>query len=123
MTREKEKAKENTKGPEEHSLAMNKCKIPNVGQKKTLPWSEGKKGKKGVSKCNDGLQNGGFRPHQPDKGAGKDYPRTKERGKDQQGKDKEGIHPQSRLSASETPNAELYGHAWELDDWSASHWS
>ena len=50
------------------------------------------------------------------------YPRKKGRGKDRKGKGKEGIHPQSRLSASETPNAEGYGHAWELDDWSASHW-
>ena len=96
---------------------------PECWSEEDFAWSEGEKGKKGLSKCNDGLQKGGFRRHQPDKGAGKDYPQNKGRGKDQQGKGKEGIHPQSRLSASETPNAELYDHAWELDDWSASHWA
>ena len=33
---EKEKAKDNPKGPEDHSLAMNRYKIPNGSQKKTL---------------------------------------------------------------------------------------
>ena len=42
-------------------------------------WTKGPKGKKGLSKGNDGFQKGGFRPYQPDKGAGKDYPRTKAR--------------------------------------------
>ena len=42
---------------------------------------------------------------------------------DQKGKGKEGAHPQCRLSsASETPNDGGYGHAWETDDWFASHW-
>ena len=76
-----------------------------------------KKGKKGLSKRNDGLQKGGFRPYQPDKGAGKDFHQNKGRGKDQQGKGKEGTFPQSGLSASETPNEEIYGHGWESDDW------
>ena len=35
-----------------------------------------KRGKKGLSKSNDGFQKGGFRPCQPDKGAGKDRTRT-----------------------------------------------
>ena len=86
-------------------------------------WSEGKKGKKGLSKCNDGFQKGGFRPHQPDKGAGKDFSKNKGRGKDQKGKGKEGTYSQSELSASETPNEEGYGQAWESDDWSSSHWT
>ena len=42
-------------------------------------WS---KGEKGLSKGNDGFQKGGFRPHQPDKGAGKDYTQNKGKGKE-----------------------------------------
>ena len=34
--KEREKAKDDPKGPEEHSLAMNRFKIPNGGQKRTL---------------------------------------------------------------------------------------
>ena len=49
-------------------------------------WSKGKKGKKGLSKGNDGLQKGGFRPYQPNKGAGNDYLQNKGRGKDQKRK-------------------------------------
>ena len=64
----------------------------------------------------------GFRRHQPGKGAGKDCTQNKGNGKDKNGKDKEYAHPQSGLSASETLNEEGYGHAWESDDWSASHW-
>ena len=89
-------------------------------------WSkgkEGKKGKKGFSKGNVVFQKGGFRPYQPDKGAGKDFHQNKGRGKDQEGKGKEGTFPQSELSASETPNEEGYGSAWESDDWSSSHWT
>ena len=44
-------------------------------------WSKGKKGKKGLSKGNDGFQKGGFRPYQPDKGAGKDYTQNKCKGR------------------------------------------
>ena len=40
-------------------------------------WSEGKKGKKGLSKGNDGLQNGGFRPYQPDKVQARIFSKTK----------------------------------------------
>ena len=86
-------------------------------------WSKGNKGKKGLSKDNDGFQKGGFRPYQPDKGAGKDFHQNKGRGKDHKGKGKEGTFHQSGFSASETPNKEGYGQAWESDDWSASHWS
>ena len=85
-------------------------------------WSKGKKGNKGWSKGNEGFHKGGFRPYQRDKGAGKDYTQNKDKGKDQKGKGKEGTYPQSGLSASQTPNEEDYGHAWESDDWSASHW-
>ena len=40
-------------------------------------WTKGRKGKKGLSKNNDGLQKGGFRRYQPDKGARKDYSQNK----------------------------------------------
>ena len=76
----------------------------------------------GFSKGNDGVQKVGFRPYQPDKGAGKDYTQNKGNKKDQKGKGKEGAYPQSRLSASETLSEEGYGHAWESDDWQTSHW-
>ena len=60
--------------------------------------SEGKKGKKGLSKGNDGVHKGGFRPYQPDKGAGKEFPQFKGKRKDQKRKGKEGtiINPDSQ---------------------------
>ena len=79
-------------------------------------WTKGRKGKKGLSKGNDGFQKGGFRPYQPDKGAGKDCTQNKGKGKYQKGKGKEDAHPQSGLSASEAPEEEGYSHAWESDD-------
>ena len=85
-------------------------------------WNKGRKGKRGLSKGNDGFQMGGFRPYQPDKGAVKDYSQNKGKGKHQIGKGKEEAHPQSRLSASEAPEEEGHGHAWESDDWSSSQW-
>ena len=48
-------------------------------------------------------------------------PRMKAKERTKKGKGKEGTYPESRLSASETP-IEGHGHAWESDDWSASHW-
>ena len=68
-----------------------------------------RKERQGLSKGNDGLQNGGFRPYHPHKGAGKDYPQNKGGGKDQTGNGREGTYPQSGFSASETPNEEGYG--------------
>ena len=76
-----------------------------------------------LSKGNDGFQKGGFRPYQPDKGAGKEFAQNKGRGKDQEGKGEEWNFPQSVFSASETPNEEGYGQAWASDDRSASHWT
>ena len=102
---------------------MNRYKVPNGGHKKTLLGGPRKKSKKSLSKSNDGFQKCGFRPYQPDIGAGKDLHQNKGRGKDQKGKGKEGTFPQTGLSASETPNEEGYGRAWESDDWSSSHWT
>ena len=87
-------------------------------------WSKGKKGKKGLSKGNDGFQKGGFRPYQPDKGTDERLsPEQRCRKRTQKGKDKEGTYPQSGFSASETFNDEGHGHAWESDDWSVSPWT
>ena len=61
---------------------MNKHKILYGGQKRTSLVVQ-RKERQGLSKGNDGLQKGGFRLYQPDKGAGKDYPQNKGRGKDQ----------------------------------------
>ena len=38
------------------------------------------------------------------------------------GKGNDGQYPQSGLSATEAPDEEGYGHAWESDDWSPSQW-
>ena len=94
-----------------------------VVRKDFVWWFKGKKGSDGMSKNNDGFHKGGFRPYQPDKGAGKDYTQNKGKGKDQKGKGKEGTYAQSGLSASETLNEEGYGHARESDDGSISHWT
>ena len=66
-------------------------------------WSKGKKGK-------NGLQKAGFRSYQHNEGAGKDYVQNKGKRKAPKKIGKEEAHPQSGLSASETPN-----------DWSSSH--
>ena len=52
----------------------------------------------------------------PTKVQARTFPKTKAE-EDQQGKGKEGTFPPSGLSASETPNEEIYGHGWESDDW------
>ena len=74
------------------------------------------------SKSNDGFQKGSYRPCQSHKGAGKDFSQNKGKGKDQKGKSNEGLCPQSRLSATETPDEEGYGRAWESDERSSSQW-
>ena len=84
-------------------------------------WQIGKKGKKGSIQDNEGLKKSGFRPYQSVEGAGTDHTQNKDKGEDQNGKGKEGHFPQSGLSASETPDEEGYGHAWESADLSASH--
>ena len=48
-------------------------------------------------------------------------PKTKARERTKKEKARR-AYPQSGLAASETPNESGYGHAWELDDWSSSHW-
>ena len=47
---------------------------------------------------------------------------NKGKGKGPIRKAKTALISQSELSASETPNEEGYGDAWESDDWSSSHW-
>ena len=79
-----------------------------------------KRGKKGISKGNEGFWKGGFRTYPPEKGASNDFNPHKSRGKDQKGKGKEGAYPQSGLSASETNSKEGHGHSWELHDWYSS---
>ena len=118
-----EKVKEDPKGSEEYFLTMNKHNILNGGQKRTLLGGQKeRKARKACQKALKAFRSMVFRRYQPDTGASKDYFQNKGKGKDQQGKGKEGACPQSGLSASETPNEEGYGHAWESDDWSSSHW-
>ena len=64
----KEKAEDDPKGPEEHSLVMNRYKIPNGGQKRTLLG--GPKERKARQACRKEImvfRRVGFRPYQPDK--------------------------------------------------------
>ena len=70
---------------------MTKRKILNGGKKKTQ--SGGAKERK-VRRACQGFHEGGFRPYQPDKGAGKDFLQNKGRGKDQEGKGYPDSQPQ-----------------------------
>ena len=103
-------------------FVMKKRKILNGGKKRTQ--FGGPKESKARRACQKAMLASArvcFRPYQPDKGASKDFLQNKGRGKDRKGKGKEGTFPQSRFSASETPDEEGYGQAWESDDWSVSH--
>ena len=73
---------------------MNKHKILNGGQKRTLlAGPDERKARKACQKAMMAFRRVGFRPYQPDKGAGKDYTQNKCKGKDQKGKGKEGACP------------------------------
>ena len=103
--RHREKMKANPKGPEEHFLAKNQHKILNGGQNRTLlGGSKERKARKACQKGNDGFRKGGFSPLSAIKNAGEDYTQNKGKGKDQEGKGNGSANPQSRLSASETPD-------------------
>ena len=69
-------------------------------------WSKGKRGKKGLSKGNEGFQKGGSRIYPREKGSINDINPHKGTDKDQKGKGKEGAHTQSGLFSlnSETKN-------------------
>ena len=82
--KESEKVKDDPKGPEEHDEQAHDSEI--WSEEDFAWWTKGRKGKKGLSKGNDGFQKGGFRPYQPDKGAGKDYSQNKSKGKFQKRK-------------------------------------
>ena len=104
-------------------MAKNKHKILECGQKRVLLGGpKDAKARKACQKPMLAFRSVVFRPHQPDKGAGKDYIQNKRKGKSQKGKGKKETHPQSGLSASEAPEEEGYSHAWEYDDWSSSQW-
>ena len=72
--REKEKARDDPTGSEEHSLVMNKREILNGGKKKTQP--SGPKERKARSACQKAMMASKrvvFAHYQPDKGASKDF--------------------------------------------------
>ena len=101
---------------EEHSLAKNKHRAQNGGQKKiVLGGPKEREARKVFSKGNEGFQKGGFRTYQPEKGASNEVNPHKGRGKDQKVKGKD-AYPQSGLSASETHSEEGKSHVWESDD-------
>ena len=61
--------------------------IRKMWSEEDFAWcTKGRKGKKGLSKGNDGFQKGGFRPYQPDKGAGKNYIQKKAKESTKKGK-------------------------------------
>ena len=103
------------------SLAKNNHKILNCGQKRTLLGGpKERRARKAGQKATKAFTKVAFALTSQVKLQARTTPRTKT--KDQKGKGKEGIYPQSGLSASETLNEKGYGHVWESDDWSASHW-
>ena len=69
-------------------------------------WSKGKQSKKDFSKSSAVRK----------KAQARISHRTRAEERTKKGKSKEGVHPHSGLSASETPSAQGYGHAWESDD-------
>ena len=93
--REKEKTKDAPKGPEEHSLVMDKLKVLNGGKKKTQ--FRGPMERQARRACQKARVV--FALTSPIRGAGKDFHQNKGRKKDHKGKGKEGTFPQSGLSA------------------------
>ena len=74
-------------------------------------WTKGRNGKKGLSKGNDGFQKVGFRPYQPDKGAGKDDSQNEGKGKFQRKRQGRSSSSTRTFSASEALEEEGYSHA------------
>ena len=73
-----------SKGPKEHSLEKNKHTILNGGQKKKLLGGpKERKARKAFQKAMNAFRKVGFRTHQPEEGAGKDFLQHEGRGKDQ----------------------------------------
>ena len=85
---------------------------------------QGKERQEGLVKRQRWLPQGWFSAlTSPTKVQGEDFHQSKGRGKDQTREGKQGTYPPSGFSASETPNGEGSGQAWESDVWSASHWT
>ena len=87
---------------------MNRYKILKVVRRGLCLVDQRNERQERLVKINDGFQNCGFRPDQPDKGAGKGY--TQNKGKGKGPKRKRGAYPQSGLAASETLNEEVPGN-------------
>ena len=75
---EKEKAKDDPKGPEEHSLVMSNRKIPNGGKKRTqFGGPKERKARRACQKAMMASKRVVFALTSPTKEAGKDFPKTK----------------------------------------------
>ena len=117
------KVKLDSKEAQEHSLVKNKHRTLNGGQKRTLlDGQKERKGRKACLKGNDGFQKSGFRTYQPEKGAGNGVNPHKGRGKDQKERVRKVLILNLDFQPRKKPSEEGYGHAWEPDDWSSSHW-
>ena len=101
---------------------MNKHKILNGGQKRTLLGGpKERKARKACQKAMMAFRMVVFALTSQTKAQARTIPRTKARERTKKGKGEERAYPQSGLSASDTPYEDGYGHVWESDDWSASH--
>ena len=104
-------------------MVMNKHKILIGGQKRTLLGGpKDAKARKACQKAMMPFKRVVFALTSHIKAQARIIHRKKSKGKYQKVTGKKEAHPQSGLSASEAPEEEGYGHAWESDDWSASHW-
>ena len=111
--KKKEKVKVDSKEPEEHSLVNRKQRTLNGGPKKImLGGPRVRKSRKALRK-EKYLSEGDLNTYHPEKGTCNDFHSSKGRGKEQKRKGKESAHPQSGLSASESPSEEGHGHSWE----------
>ena len=103
-------------------MEKNKHKILKCCQKKDFDWwTNGRKGRNGLSKDNVGFQKGGFRPYQPDKGAKQGlYPEQRQRK----------VQRKARKKLILNPDFEPLKHLMKKDiampgnlvDWSSSQW-
>ena len=116
----KEKCKCGSKGTGREFFGEEQAQDSEWRSEEDCAWcSKGNRGKNGFSKGNGGFQKGGFSHLTTRRGCKQCFNPHKGRGKDQQGKGKEGAYPQSGLSASETLS-EKYGQSWRSDDWYSS---
>ena len=106
--REKEKARNDPKGPEEHSLAMNRYKIPNGGQKRTLPGGPKERKARNDKWCRQGSSS-------PKK------PKAEERITKEEAKKAPFLNPDCRPQKDPMKKDTAAPGNWTI--WSSNHWT